>query len=240
MSSHAPFILVHGASHGGWCWAEVAERLCSAGHVTHCPTLPGLAERADLLSTEITLDVMIEDVAAFIDALDMPTAILVGHSFAGAVITGLADRMPERFERLVFLDAFVLKDGDRAIDLVPPEVAADRMIAAAEFSGGISLPVPPPAAFGIEDADLAARVAPKLTPHPLASYLSPLYLLAPAGNGLPVDYVTCTAPPYATMATSMERAREHGWPVHELNGPHDAMLTHPDATAELLLHLAAQ
>src|SRR5215469_7235356 len=101
----ATFVLVHGGSHGGWCWQRVAKRLRSAGHDVYTPTLTGLGERSHLLRPDIDLDLQIEDVVQVLKYEDLHDVILAGHSYGGMVITGVADRALDRIAWLVFLDA---------------------------------------------------------------------------------------------------------------------------------------
>src|ERR1700729_4499027 len=94
------FVLVHGAWHGGWCWSRVADRLRSAGHRVFTPTQTGLGERKHLLSKDITLDIFTKDIANVIEAEELNNIVLVGHSFGGLAISGVADAMPERIRHL--------------------------------------------------------------------------------------------------------------------------------------------
>src|SRR4051812_29010728 len=105
------YVLVHGSWVGGWFWAPVAEQLRSQGHRVFTPTQTGLGERKHLLSRDVTLDTFVVDLVNVIEAEELRDVILVGHSSAGAPITGVADRMPERIRHLVYLDAFVLQNG---------------------------------------------------------------------------------------------------------------------------------
>ena len=95
------FVLVHGAWHGGWCWSRVADRLRLAGHQVFTPTQTGLGERKHLLSREITLDTFTRDIANVIEAEELSNVVLVGHSFGGLAISGVADAMPDRLRHLV-------------------------------------------------------------------------------------------------------------------------------------------
>lgn len=238
MATHT-FVLVHGAWHGGWCWKDVAERLRAAGHAVTAPTLTGLGERAHLLSDRLDLATCITDIRQHIVFEELDEIVLVGHSFAGPVITGVADAIPERIRRLIYLDALLLDDGESAMSRVPPAVAEQRLRLAQESSGGLTMPVPPASVFGIADKERAAWVESKLTPHPLKTYVSPLRIKALPGNGLRADYVVCTNPAYVGAAPAHERARQSGWPLHELATSHDAMVTAPAATAELFVTIAA-
>lgn len=235
----ARFVLVHGAWHGGWCWRDVADTLRSRGHGVSAPTLTGLGERAHLLSRAITLDTHITDVLAHLAAEDLSDVVLVGHSYAGAVVLGVADRARERIARLVLLDAVFPDDGETCMDALDGATRAARLRLAAESSAGLSLPVPPAAAFGVEDARGTAWLEAHLTPHPLRTYLTPLRLSAPRGNGLPCAYIACTDPAYAPLVPARARAAAAGWPIHDLATGHDAMVSAPQATADLLERLAA-
>src|SRR2546421_3661916 len=101
----ATYVLVHGGGHGGWCYGRVARILRSEGHDVHAPTLSGLGERSHLLSPQVDLDRHIRDITMVLHYEDLRDVILVGHSYGGMVITGVADRAPDRIARLVYLDA---------------------------------------------------------------------------------------------------------------------------------------
>jgi pimeloyl-ACP methyl ester carboxylesterase len=233
------FVLVHGAWHGGWCWRAVAELLRGQGHTVFTPTQTGLGERAHLLSRETTLDVFIEDIAQVLRFEQLEDVVLVGHSFGGIAISGVADRMPERLRHLVYLDALLLPHGQTALGQVPADVAAARVQAAQASSGGLSLPAPPAAAFGLlRDEDIAAVQA-RLTPHPMATYTSPLNLQHELANGVPCTYIVCTQPMYATLAGSRDLAQSLGWPRREIATGHDAIVSAPAELAALLLDIAA-
>jgi pimeloyl-ACP methyl ester carboxylesterase len=166
------FVIVHGGWGGGFTFASVAEQLRSGGHHVYTPALTGLGPRSHLLHADIGLDVHIEDVVNEIRWEELNDVVLVGHSYGGVVITGVADRIPERLAALVYLDAFLPEDGQALIDLaVIPEViellhaARDRGDSALAFPAGFA------AVLGIPAADLW-----KLTPHPLRTFFEPLRL----------------------------------------------------------------
>ncbi|MFE1602061.1 alpha/beta fold hydrolase [Methylobacterium sp. ID0610] len=232
------FVLVHGAWHGGWCWRRVADRLAAEGHRVFTPTCTGLGERAHLLSRAITLDTFVQDVAGVIAAEELDDIVLVGHSFGGLAVSGVADAMPERIRHLVYLDSLLVEPGRSPLSALAPEVAEARRRAAAERSGGVSLPVPPPEVFGVTEAADAAWLARRLTPHPLGTYESPLHLRGPVGNGLPRTYVDCTRPAYAALnGVKAWVRRQSGWGFVALEAGHDAMVSAPDALTRLLVEL---
>jgi pimeloyl-ACP methyl ester carboxylesterase len=232
------FVLVHGAWHGGWCWIRVAERLMTADHRVFTPTQTGLGERRHLLSPAITPETFIDDIANVIDAEELEDVILVGHSFGGRSIAGVADRMPNRLRRLVFLDASLPENGKSAFEQTPPDVREARIKAAQQFSGGMSMPPPKAEAFGVADPDDAAWVERRLTPHPFATYSLPLVLKHPVGNGVPTTYIRCVEPAYPVLHESAAYAQSRSdWQYLELRSGHDAMVTAPAELTEMLLAL---
>ncbi len=232
------FVLVHGAWHGGWCWRDVAAILRVRGHTVTAPTQTGLGERAHLISPQVDLATFVTDIENHIRFEALDRIVLVGHSFAGGVISGVAETMPERIERLVYLDAVMLESGETPMSRIPEDVAAERIRLAEETSGGLSLPAPPASAFGISDPGQIARVESRLTAHPLKTYLTSLTFRNAPGNGLPAHYIVCTDPLYQPLESARERARKAGWPMHHLATGHDAIVTAPDATADLLETIA--
>jgi pimeloyl-ACP methyl ester carboxylesterase len=227
------FVLVHGAWHGGWCWAKVAAILRGRGHQVITPTQTGLGERSHLLSKQITLDTFVDDIVNVLKWEDLTDVILVGHSFGGNAISGTADRVRERIRQLVYLDAVILENGQSVFSLLPKQVVESR-IKAAEPSGGVSIPPPRAAAFGISDATQAAWVEGKLTPHPLGTYTSPLKLANKVGNGLPAYYIVCTDPIYGPLQASRDWVKNNGMRMVEIKTGHDAMVTAPQQLAEML------
>jgi pimeloyl-ACP methyl ester carboxylesterase len=241
MTTITTFVLVHGSWHGGWCWARVAERLRAQGHRVFTPTFTGMGDRAHLLSPDITLDTFIEDIAQVLATNDLSNVVLVGHSFGGVPITGVADRMPERVKHLVYLDAIVLESGKSAFAAYPAEEAAERMAAAMEATGGLSvpIPIPLPPTWGLTEGSADhVWVKSQITPTPLAVYTSPLELRAPIGNGLRKTYVRCHVPENPAMQASRALVKTlPSWNWIDFPGPHDCMITHPDEVATLLLRI---
>ena len=240
-STQRNYVLAHGSWHGGWCWRPVADRLRAAGHRVFSPSFTGLGDRAHLLTDSITLDTFIEDLIQVIETEALDNVILVGHSFAGVPISGVADRIPERLAHLVYFDAVVLEDGQHSFSNYPEDEARDRIAAAGKSTGGVAVPVPEPLppVWGIEAGSEAhAWVSARLTPHPLRSYTSPLRLSKPIGNGVPRTYIHCTQPSHPLLKRSRELVRSlSGWNWVELPAAHEAHITHPDMVAECLLEI---
>jgi pimeloyl-ACP methyl ester carboxylesterase len=209
--------------------------LRAAGHAVYAPTLTGCGERVHLLTPEVGLETHIQDIFALLEYEDLDEVILVGHSYGGVVISGVAERAAGRLGRLVYLDAFVPRDGQTVMELISPELAAHMREQAAAVGAGWRVPPPPPARYGVVDPDDVAWVAPRMGDHPLLSFTQPVRFRDPAALALPRTFIWCVAfdGPFGQFAA---RARaEPGWYYHELPTSHDAMVTLPGELAELLM-----
>ena len=238
MKNNKPhFLLIHGAWHGGWVWNEISEILNYQGYSVSTPTLTGLGEKKHLLSSKITIDTFIEDVVNHIIFENLNNIILVGHSFAGSVISGVADKLKDRIQKLIYFDAVILKDGQKPFDIAPKELVKERIELAKRFGNGISIPAPSADAFGVFDVKKSLLLEEKLTPHPLSTYQSKLTIKNEIGNGIPLFYIFCNDPVYKSLESSRKVVRKLKWPIFELNAGHDAMLTHPKETLNLLMKI---
>ena len=232
----ATFVLVHGSWHGGWCWREVAPLLRAAGHAVYTPTLTGLGARAHLLTDGVNLTTHIQDIVSVLFYEDLAEVVLVGHSYAGVVISGVAAHTLERLASLIYLDAYLPIEGQSLFDVLSTE---EREAGKAALATGTGLRQPvPPAVLGITDPTMAAWVAARLTPHPLSTYAQPIPVATPASAALPRAFIHCTAGPTTPrFAPFAQQARAAGWAVRELATGHNAMLTAPQPLVGLLLKL---
>lgn len=231
------FVLVHGAWHGGWCWRTVAATLRAAGHQVFTPTLTGLGERAHLLNAEVGMSTFINDICAVIHAEELTEVVLVGHSFGGTVISGVADRIPQALHQLIYLDALIVQSGQSALSILPPAVQQER--SRTIDAEGLRMAIPTPDKFGVSVPEQAAWLLRQLTPHPLKGYTEPLNLQHPLGNGLPKTYIAVNDPWYPPFASLREWIKSQpDWQWREIAAGHDAMLTSPEALAALLHDLA--
>ena len=179
----ATYVLVHGGGHGGWCYQRVARLLRSAGHEVYTPTLTGLGERAHLLSGGVDLDLHIRDVVAVLEFEDLRDVILVGHSYGGMVITGVADRAADRIGRLVFLDAANPVNGQSLVDVAGPVIEMVRPLGTTVDGVELVLLPSPDAGrlYGVTDEADLAWMADRLTGHPWTCFEQPLTLTHEAG-----------------------------------------------------------
>src|SRR5262249_17262961 len=156
----ATFVLVHGSWAGSVVWRELAPRLRKAGHDVYAPNLTGVGARKHLLSRGIDLNTNVQDVIGVIDDADLSDIVLVGNSYGGMVITGVADRVPEKVASLVYLDAFVPENGQSLFDLLPPGLRL------ATVPGEDWLVAPPTSAtFGLKRPEVIALWQRKCAPH---------------------------------------------------------------------------
>jgi pimeloyl-ACP methyl ester carboxylesterase len=233
------FVLVHGAWHGAWCWRRITPLLEAAGHRSIATSCRGVGERADELTPEIGLDTYVSDVIAVIESAGLSDVVLVGHSHGGWIVAGVADRIPERIAKFVFLDANLVGAGSSQFSTLAPELLAARRAAARLSPGGLSMPPPPASAFGITNEADIAWVDSQLTPQPLKTYEDALQLEHPLGNGLPRTYIACVEPPFSAVATAHQWAKaQPDWHYLEIATGHDAMVIAPELLAATLLGIA--
>ncbi|RJF91218.1 alpha/beta hydrolase [Sphingomonas cavernae] len=236
----AVFVLVHGGGHGGWCYQFVARRLRAEGHEVYTPSLTGLAEREHLLSPDIDLDMQITDVVKLLHFEDLRDVILVGHSYGGMVITGVADRAADRIDHLVYLDAANPVNGQSLVDVAGPLMLLARQMG--RVVDGVELVLfpgnDPMSFYGVTDPDLIEWMKPKLTPHPWKCFEQKLVLdNEDALWAIPRSHIICTSTIdgrdiEALKATSDGR-------VWDIDTGHDLMITEPEAVTGYLLKIAA-
>lgn len=238
VNERAPtYVLVHGAWHGGWCWQKVSAKLRAEGDIIYTPTLSGLGEHKNTLDSTINLETHITDIVNLIITEDLHNVILVGHSYAGTVIAGVADRIPERLSKLVFLDAMLVDNGESALSVQSKE-NREGTIKAAKNDNGLSVPFWPATAFGVTNPDDVKWVNDRLTPQPYRSFTQRQVLKHPFGNHLPLIYIACTNPMIAAVKKfSVQTSNNKRWKHYTLDTGHDAMIIAPGETAKLLSSL---
>ena len=223
------FLLAHGAWAAAWAWKKMPPLMSARGHRFITPTYTGLGEREHLSRPDIDLDTHIQDVLNVIKYEGLNGIILIGHSYGGMVATGVADRAGDRIARLIYLDAFVPRDGQCLFDLVSAE-NRERSIRRAESEGeGWRLPPNPmPADTPEEDRRWAE---PLRLPQPILTVQQPLRLRQDP-LPMPISYIYCTRD--NTFERFALRARQEGWDYHELDSSHNPHITMPEQLAALL------
>ena len=155
-TSAKTFVLVHGAWHGGWCWRRVSDLLEKKGHKVFAPTMTGLGERSHLLDPKVNLATHVTDIVNIITWEGLSDIVLVGHSYGGVIISGVAEQLREAIGSIVFLDAFVPESGDSLAAKASQPVR--EAIAALVEKGEQTMKPVPAAVFRVNEKDRACSV----------------------------------------------------------------------------------
>lgn len=231
------FLLLHGGWAGGWVWREVADQLVSQGHRVLTPTLTGFGERAHLLSPTITFDTLVTDILNTLVYEELQEVVLVAHSLSGPVAQAVATRAPERLSRLVLLDAFYVRPGERTVDAFEDAFTAGiQQWVDAAGEGWFVPPMDPP-----PDSIDAHEARGRHSAMPWRPFLEPV-VLEGSGPGVPGTYVLCTekedTPVDRALVASAARARAQDWEYAEFPSGHVPMWTDAAVLARLLADLS--
>jgi pimeloyl-ACP methyl ester carboxylesterase len=233
----ATFVVAHGAWSAGFVWKKMHPLMRANGHTLVAPTQTGLGERVHLASPDVTLSTHIEDLLQVLFHEDLKDVHLIGHSYGGIVATGVADRAPERLAQIIYLDAFIPRDGTNMLELATPE-SRRRWIEGAEQTGeGWRVPSNPlPPDTSTEDV---AWITPRRHPQPLKS-MTELLRLTRGETTLPRAYIYCTRfgpgdmfGPYARQAKADPK-----WRYFEMDTSHSPHVTAPETLASILDELS--
>lgn len=236
------FVLVHGTWHGGWEWRDVRRNLQARGHDVFAPSCTGCGDRKHLASPDVGLDTHITDIVNIIEYEELQDVILVGHSFAGLTITGVADQMRDRIGHLVFLDALVptadrLSGVSRKEDGSLPEYWIERQ---AKFIDGYMMDFfeeyPMEMLVPADDAENIAWLKRRITPHPERGWSDVLDLKNGGWEGLPRTYLHCVGQEFSVTSGFMvgPAADDPDWDYRAMPWARNAMMTHPDEVADVL------
>ena len=238
------FILVHGTWLGGWSWQYVRRILERAGHDVYAPSLTGCGDRAHLIGPDVGLDTHIQDIVGIIDLEGLDNVILVGHSFAGMVITGVADARRDRIRRIVFFDALVPAEGRMSgVSRTPEGEISEYFVKRMEkFVDGYKMDYfdsyPLKMLVPDSETEIQALLKEKITLHPMRAWSDVLELRNGGWEGLPRTYIHCVGQEYSMSSEAMVGpARAPGWQFIELDIPRGGMFTHPELVAETFANL---
>jgi pimeloyl-ACP methyl ester carboxylesterase len=219
-----PIVIVHGAWGGAWAFRHVESLLREKGYSVYRPQLTGLGERVHLATPDVNLSTHINDVVNVILFEDLHDVILVGHSYGGMVITGVADRVPDRIRRLVYLDAFAPNDGESVMSLIGARSDWLKSMIKGDYI------VPP---WVKPD-----QAPPKDVPQPLKTFTEPLVLKNKPARQIPTTYILTVEkghkPEDDDFAPQAARAKARGWTVWQLEADHNAQWSAPEALVEML------
>lgn len=233
------FLLIHGGSHGAWCWQGVIGELEHFGCKAWAPDLPGGGEDATPRA-QVTLDATVAAAHAYVEANDLRDLVVVGHSLAGIVLPDLVAACPGRIRRVVFVAAFVLDRGERAIDLIAPaRVPEYHRLADASPERALMLPFEQARQRFFSDMDeAAARDAyARLTPQPFTPYLGRAQHGARSIAAMS-SYVVCRQDRNLPPDMCRRFGEKLGGTIEEIDAGHDVMLSRPKALAALLMRIA--
>lgn len=233
------FVLVHGAWQGASTWDFVVPKLRAAGHQVFTPVLTGLGEDRERLSSAVNLDTHIEDVARALMDANLYRATLVGHSYAGMIITGVAERERDRLSRLIYVDAFIPNDQESALDLLP-ESARTSFQEQARANGGWRLPCSEKLLdiWGLQRGPARDWVRARLCDFSLHCFEQKLRIPSNAASTLPRTFVAAVADNYPArpiFEPFRERANREHWEYREILACHECHVEAPDAFVSLLL-----
>ena len=235
----ATFVLVHGAWHGGWCWAPLERTLRGRGHDVTSPTMTGLGERSHLASPNIVPDTHVLDIVNHIKWKNLEDVILVGHSYGGMIITGVAGRVPERIRTLVYLDAVVPESsGVSAIaNRNPKRTAAFRE----QLANGVFMVKPDQFDAWSDDPDHLALLQAKCSPHPIRCFIEGVTLTGREAEVTDRHYILAKGNKPSIFWEQYERlSGRPGWQLHTMQTKHDVMLEAPEALSRLLHAILAR
>jgi len=233
------FVLVHGAWHGSWCWKRVRKALQALGHEVFTPTLTGVAERVHLMSRQIDLETHISDVVNLIRWEELSDVVLCGHSYGGCVISGVADRIPDRIGALVYLDAFVLENGQCLHDTLLPPMRDAQLEQALQSGEGWKVPPISAEAFHVNAQDLD-WVNRQCTMQPLATFQQRLHLTGKIAGIKNVTFILAAGWAPSPFPHFYDQAKAKGWRTVTLESGHDIMLDLPEELTRELLAISVR
>jgi len=221
------FVIVHGAWGGSWAFGKVDSLMAEQQCFVYRPSLTGLGERVHLASPEVNLTTHITDVVNAILFENLTDIVLVGHSYGGMVISGVADRIPERIRKLVYLDAMVPNDGESVMSIMDPKgEGMSRMI-----QGDYIVPA----------WVKADQKPPKDVPHPLKTFTQQISLKNEKTRSIPAAYILTVDPGKKAeednFAASAARAKARGYEMHEMSADHNPQWSAVDELVKLLVRL---
>jgi pimeloyl-ACP methyl ester carboxylesterase len=230
------FVLVHGAWHGGWCWQRVADRLRGGGHRVFTPTLTGLGERSHLLRTGIDLQTHIADAVNVLKWELLTDVVLCGHSYGGFVISGVAEEMASAIRSIVFLDAFVPRNGETVQDLTGP--AVQDGIRSALQGGDLAIPPRPAEAFGVNAAD-RAWVDRLCVGQPIGTFTDKITLTGARDRIARKSYIRAKSYANPGFDRAYDAVKsDPAWRTYDVPCGYDVMVDAPDRLTEILLEAA--
>ena len=224
-TSKPVYVIVHGAWGGGWAFKKVDSLLTETGSIVYRPTLTGQGERVHLASPNVGLDTHINDVVNTILYEELTNVILVGHSYGGMVVTGVADSIPERIFKLIYIDAIVPEDNESVMSIFDERYDRFEVV-----NGSI---IPPWVSEGTSP--------PKDVPHPMKTWKDSISLKNQERLKISTTYILTVDegadPKLDDFASQAERAKKKGWSMLQLEAGHNAQWSAPDQFVKMLKNI---
>lgn len=226
----SPYVLVHGAYHGGWCWHEVAKLL--APNVVYTPTLTGLAEDYSGSKSKINLERHIRDIVELIEAEDLQCVHLVGWSYGGMVITGVLAKIPARIVAVTYLDAYLPADNESASSFAP---LIGKLLLGVASLFGVGVKPPDPRVRGIDDEKQHTVLQDKLTTQPARTLTQSVAAPEPWPNHVTYSYIWCQGYADSVFGQFYKKAKDDDrFRTTVLAASHAAVFTTPDEVARAI------
>lgn len=230
---HSVYVLVHGAWHGGWCWKKVKAILEDKGQSVFTPTLTGLGERSHLLTPQVGLSTHIEDIVSMLEYEDLYNVVLIGHSYAGMVISGVAEKVANRLSHLVYFDAYLPENKKSINDYLKVPSLAEIV---AKKGDGWKIPLLGKIEdLGVTDKEDIEWATARIGYQPYKTFTDTISLKMPS-NTIAKTFIRLSN--FSWFIATAEKALVRGFNYYEmLDGGHDAMISRPEETAEILLKI---
>jgi pimeloyl-ACP methyl ester carboxylesterase len=231
------FLFVHGAYHGGWCWHRVADILERHGHKVYAPSLTGNGDRVHLVSKELTLDTHIADLVNLVEWEDMQGICLVAHSLGGWAASGALEKISDRVDALVWLDAFKPRNGERQVDYI--SAYSRKALEEALARGEVNRKPPPASTFSLDEKSYA-WIESKMTPQPNSIVFQPIALTGKLASVRKKTYVRVPKYPQSAFDRALAECQaDQSWQtfINDKSG-HDVMIDQPEWVADLIMKVA--
>lgn len=229
----ATIVLVHGGWAGAWTWKWTAPLLRRKGFDVYAPTLSGLAERSQVDPLSVNLSTHINEVAGLLEYEDLKDVVLVGQSYSGMVITGAADRAPDRVAGMIYIEGFVPENGQSFWDIAGPEVAGGQR-ARADSIGGKAIPALPQ----VQSMKGPNGETLPFTPQPIGCMTEKFESVRDNPTWPPRHYLLCSGgrPWFREVAEGLKA--KGGWEVSEIDAEHSAEIFAPQLVADSIAGIA--
>lgn len=230
-----PIILLHGGMHGGWYWSKLIRELDVYGQRAIAPTFTGMGERNHLLTADVGLDTHIKDIVSIIEYEGLQQVILVGHSYAGMVLVGVADALATNISQLVFIDALIPDNGQCVFDLIGEELSSYFLQRAIKQGDGCYISHNPDF-YDFkkkEDREWCEKFA---SNQPLKTFIQPIQLQNEDLNKVPTSYIRCTKSSF--ILSMYQKAQAKAWSCYDIPSGHFPMITMPKTLAKLLIKIS--